>query len=187
MIDLLYILACIYFFFPAGIANAFPPLANTFNILNGLNKPIDGGHQINGMPVLGSHKTWRGLVSEIIICTLLTQLMFLAHTYYNLHLYQAIGFDYLAVNSWLFGFLLSIGITFGDLFFAFLKRRLRLRPGVAFVPFDQTNYVIGAFIFTQPLIHLPLKFWGVLFLLTFLLHILCNRLGYNLGLHKAKW
>ena len=187
MINYLYILSSIYFFFPAGVANAFPPLANTFNILNGLNKPIDGGKQINGMAILGSHKTWRGLVSEIVICTLLVQLMFFLHTYYNFSFYQTIGFNYQAINSWLFGILMSMGIVFGDISFAFLKRRLRLRPGVAFVPFDQTNYVIGAFIFLQPLVRLSLEFWATLFILTFLLHILSNRIGYNLGLHKAKW
>lgn len=187
MINYLYILAVIYFFFPALIANASPPLANTFNILNGLNKPIDGGKTIHGMPVLGSHKTWRGVVCEIFLCTLLTQLFVFIHNYYGLSLYQTIDLNIEDINSWTLGLLLSIGIIAGDVGFAFLKRRLRLRPGVAFIPFDQTNYVIGAFVFVQPLIHLSLEFWTVLFILTFLIHILCNRIGYNLGLHKAKW
>jgi CDP-2,3-bis-(O-geranylgeranyl)-sn-glycerol synthase len=185
--DYLYILAVIYFFMPALIANACPPLASTFNIFNGLNKPIDGGKKINGMPVLGSHKTWRGLVCEIVVCTLLIQLFILINNYYNLSLYQIIGLNINSINGWALGLLLSIGIIVGDIGFAFIKRRLRLRPGVAFIPFDQTNYVIGAFIFIQPLVHLSFQFWITLFILTFLIHILCNRLGYNLGLHKAKW
>lgn len=185
--DFLYILSCIYFFTPAYIANATPPLANTFNILNKLNKPIDGGHEIAGVPVLGSHKTWRGLVCEIVVCTLLTQLFILVNDYYGLGIYNNIGLDIHIINSWLLGLLLSIGIVFGDIFFAFVKRRLKLRPGVAFIPFDQTNYVIGAFVFLQPIIHLPLLFWATLFLLTLFVHILFNRVGYNLGLHKAKW
>ena len=36
MTTLLYIVSCFYFFLPAYIANASPPLANTFNVLNGL-------------------------------------------------------------------------------------------------------------------------------------------------------
>ena len=185
--DYLYILAVIYFFLPALAANATPPLANTFNILNGLNKPVDGGRQINGMPILGSHKTWRGVVCEIFACTLFTVLFIWLNNYYNWNIYSHIGLDINSINGWLFGLLLSIGIVFGDIFFAFVKRRLRLRPGVAFIPFDQTNYVIGSFIFVQPLINLPIKFWLTLFLLTFFIHILSNRVGYNLGLHKAKW
>ncbi len=185
--NFLYILSCIYFFIPAYIANATPPLANTFNILNCLNKPIDGGLEIKGVPVLGNHKTWRGLVCEIITCTLLTQLLIYINDYYNLSIYNNIGLDIHLINSWLLGLLLSIGIVFGDIFFAFVKRRLKLRPGTAFIPFDQTNYVIGAFIFLQPILSLPLKFWLTLFLLTLFIHIVCNRVGYNLGLHKAKW
>ena len=185
--NFLYILSCIYFFFPAYIANATPPLANTFNLFNGLNKPIDGGLEIKGVPLLGSHKTWRGLVFELFFCTFLTQLLIYINDYYNLSIYNNIGFDVHSINSWLLGVLLSIGIIFGDIFFAFVKRRLRLRPGTAFIPFDQTNYVIGAFIFLQPIIGLPLKFWLTLFLLTLFIHIVFNRVGYNLGLHKAKW
>jgi len=185
--NFLYILSCIYFFVPAYIANATPPLANTFNVFNFLNKPIDGGKEIRGVPILGNHKTWRGLISEIVVCTLLTQLFILINDYYALNIYNNIGFDVHSINSWLLGILLSIGIVFGDIFFAFVKRRLKLRPGTAFIPFDQTNYVIGAFVFLQPFLNLSFNFWLVLFLLTFIVHIVCNRVGYNLGLHKAKW
>lgn len=185
--NFLYILSCIYFFTPAFVANATPPLANTFGILNILNKPIDGGLEIRGVPVLGSHKTWRGLICEIITCTLLFQLFISINDYYNLDIYSNIGLNIHLINSWLLGILLSIGIVFGDIFFAFVKRRLRLRPGTAFIPFDQTNYVLGAFVFIQPFLNLSLEFWLTLFLLTLFVHILFNRIGYNLGLHKAKW
>jgi len=187
MITLLYIVSCIYFFLPAYIANAAPPLANTFNILNRFNRPIDGGHTIKGIPVLGNHKTWRGLICEIIICFSLVQLIFWINNYYNLPFLSVIGVNSSVVPTIQLGILLSIGIVFGDLLFAFIKRRLQLRPGTAFVPFDQTNYVIGAFIFIQPMLELSLNFWIILFVLTFFVHILFNRVGYNLGLHKAKW
>lgn len=187
MITFLYIISCIYFFLPAYIANAFPPIANTFNILNKLNKPIDGGKTINNLPILGNHKTWRGLICEIFICTLLFQLTVLINNIYHLPFFIVIGINSTFISSWKIGIALSLGIVFGDLIFAFIKRRLKLKPGIAFVPFDQTNYVIGAFIFIQPILGLPFKFWITLFLLTFLIHILFNRVGYNLGLHKAKW
>lgn len=187
MITLLYIVSCIYFFIPAYIANASPPLANTFNILNRFNRPIDGGHTIKGIPILGSHKTWRGLICEIIICFSLVQLIFWANNHYNLPFLSVIGVNGSAVPTIQLGILLSIGIVFGDILFAFIKRRLQLKPGTAFVPFDQTNYVIGAFVFIQPMLGLSLNFWITLFVLTFFVHILFNRIGYNLGLHKAKW
>lgn len=184
--DYLYILYCIYFFLPAYFANAFPPLANTFNILSNLNKPVDGGMKWNGIAILGDHKTWRGVICELIICTLLVQYFFYLNTLLDLNAYNYIGVNP-SINTWILGILLSIGIIFGDLFFAFIKRRIQIKPGKPFVPFDQTNYVIGAYIFIEPYLHLGIAFWGTLFLLTFFVHILCNRLGYNLGLHKAKW
>lgn len=182
-----YLLSCIYFFLPAYIANSLPPLANTINIMNGFNKPIDGGRKIGNIPVLGNHKTWRGLILEIIACVLLFPFFLWIDNRYNLHLYDAISFNTDAINPFIFGLLMAIGILLGDIGFAFIKRRLALRPGTAFIPFDQTNYVIGAFLILQPIAQLSFQFWATLFLLTFFIHILCNRIGYNLGLHKAKW
>lgn len=185
---ILYIIACIYFYLPAYMANGSPPLiANGTKFLSKFAVPIDGGMTINKIPILGSHKTWRGLISELIIGTGYFQILFLIHEYFNLNLYQAIGFDPYLLNSLVFGLLLSIATIFGDLLFAFIKRRLRLRPGFAFIPFDQTNYVIGCFLILQPIYNLEIKFWIILFFLTFFVHTTFNRIGYNLGLHKAKW
>ncbi|MDD3170195.1 MAG: CDP-archaeol synthase, partial [Candidatus Pacebacteria bacterium] len=158
------------------------------NIFKGLAKPVDRGMKLNDIPVLGDHKTWRGIVSEIIICTLLMPAFIWIHSFLGLNHYETIGFyAYNQINGFLLGFLLSIGIIFGDLAFAFIKRRLKLKPGAKFVPFDQTNYVIGSFVVLQPLLHLDLKFWLWLLALTFFIHLVFNRIGYNLGLHNAKW
>ena len=187
MINFLYIISCIYFFIPAYIANAIPPLANTFGILDSLNKPVDNNKKIKGVPVLGTHKTWRGVVLEIFFCTTLFQLSIFINSYFQLPFFETLGINFNLINPLLISFLLSIGIVFGDVFFAFIKRRLQLRPGAAFIPFDQTNYVIGAFLFIQPILGLSFYFWSILFILTFFIHVLFNRIGYNLGLHKAKW
>jgi len=185
---LYYLLSCIYFFGPAYLANASPPLIYKIDMLKGLGKPIDRGAKLNNEPILGDHKTWRGVISEAVICTLLTPAFIWIHNLLGLTHYETIGFyAYNQINGFLLGFLLSIGIVFGDLAFAFIKRRLKLKPGAKFIPFDQTNYVIGSFLVLQPLLQLNLSFWLWLFVLTFLIHVLFNRIGYNLGLHNAKW
>jgi len=177
-----------FFFGPAYFANASPPLAYKIKILKGLAGPVDGGAKLNNDPVLGDHKTWRGVISEIIVCTSLMPAFIWVHNFLGLTHYETIGFyAYNQINGFILGFLLSIGIVFGDLSFAFIKRRLKLKSGAKFIPFDQTNYVIGSFIILQPLFHLEIKFWFWLFVLTFFTHILFNRIGYNLGLHNAKW
>jgi len=183
-----YLLSCVYFFGPAYIANAAPPLVAKFNILNFLAKPIDNNKTLNNKPILGDHKTWRGVVSELIICTFLMPVLVWLHDFLGLDHYSTIGLGPISQQKAIFiGFLLAIGIIFGDLFFAFIKRRLDLKPGAKFAPFDQINYVIGAFIFVQPFLRLELKFWFWLIILTFFIHVLFNRVGYNMGLHNAKW
>jgi CDP-2,3-bis-(O-geranylgeranyl)-sn-glycerol synthase len=87
----------------------------------------------------------------------------------------------------LFAFLISFGEVFGDLIFAFIKRRIGLKPGAPFLPFDQTNYVFGCFLLLQPYLNLDLKIWLTILILTFFLHIIFNRLGYYLKIHEAKW
>jgi len=189
MIDyLIYILACIFFFLPAYIANGTPPLlANKTKTLANLAIPIDGGRLLGKLPILGDHKTWRGLISELIVGTGYFQILFLMHEYLGLGIYEIIGFDQYKLNPLLFGFLLSLGTVLGDLLFAFLKRRARIKPGSPFIPFDQTNYVIGSFIILQPIYGLAVNVWITLFCITFFIHIIFNRIGYNMGLHKAKW
>ncbi|MDD4409550.1 MAG: CDP-archaeol synthase [Candidatus Pacebacteria bacterium] len=185
---LLYILACIYFFLPAYMANGAPPLiANGTKALAKLATPIDGRKQFFGAPLLGNHKTWRGLVVELLVGTGYFQIFYFIHEYYKLGLYETIGFEQNLLNPLIFGLLLSIGTVFGDLLFAFIKRRIRIKPGESFMPFDQTNYVIGTFLIIQPLYNFQIQFWITLFILTFIIHVTFNRIGYNMGLHKAKW
>ncbi|MDD5639904.1 MAG: CDP-archaeol synthase [Candidatus Pacebacteria bacterium] len=185
---LLYLFACIYFFAPAYCANATPPLiARNSKLFAKLAGPIDFNYKFLGSPLLGNHKTWRGLLSEIIVGTGYFQILFFVHEFFGLNLYQIIGFNANAADALFAGFLLSVGTVFGDLMFAFVKRRLKIKPGQPFIPFDQINYCIGCFIVLQPFYHFENLFWIILIPLTFFIHIVFNRIGYDLGLHKAKW
>jgi len=179
------ILATIYFFIPAYVANAIPPLLNRFKILESLAIPIDNHKTLRQRAIFGSHKTWRGAMGIIIAGTLFTVLFFALNN--SLRLYEIIGFDYLKWNPFVFGIIYSLGIIIGDLLFAFVKRQLYLSPGAAFVPFDQTNYVFGVFMVLQYFINLDLSIWAILLIQTFIIHVVFNRLGYTLGLHNAKW
>lgn len=181
---LIYIISCLYFFLPAYFANMTPPLAKKAKILNFLAKPIDFNKKFFGKPILGSHKTFRGAILAFLVgfSTAIFQ-RFL----YRFYLIQRISIlDYSKINIFFFAFLISFGAVFGDLIFAFIKRRLNLPPGAPFLPFDQTNYVIGAAIFLIPF-KIKISVWLTLFVFTFFLHIIVNRLGYHLKIHQAKW
>lgn len=182
---LFFLLSCLYFFLPAYFANITPPLINKAALFNFFDRPVDFGKNFLGWPIFGSHKTWRGVIFGVIVGLLI---VFFQFWLYQIPFIKRISFlDYQNINILAFGLLISLGAVFGDLFFAFIKRRLKLKPGAMLLPFDQTNYVIGSFIFLQPFLKFNLSIWVTIFVLSFFLHIIVNRLGYYLKLHGAKW
>jgi CDP-2,3-bis-(O-geranylgeranyl)-sn-glycerol synthase len=181
----LFIVSCVYFFLPAYFANMAPPLAKRAGIFKSLFRPIDGGKRLGGEPVFGDHKTWLGALAAMsagFAVFSLQEWLCRFPGFLNISI-----IDYGASDACLVALLMPLGTVLGDLGSAFTKRRLKLKPGAKFIPWDQTNYVIGNFIILQPMLNLNLNIWFTLFVLTFFLHVIFNRLGYILGLHKAKW
>jgi len=180
-----FLLSCLYFFLPAYFVNMIPPLVRRANLFNFLDKPVDFEKKFLGKPFLGAHKTWRGVICGIILGMLVVWLQVWLYGFPSV---KEISFiDYYQANIWLFGLLISTGAVFGDLLFAFIKRRFNIEPGGMFMPFDQTNYVFGAAIFLTFFLKINIMVWVTLFILTFLLHVIINRIGYLLGVHKNKW
>ena len=187
---LTYILSCLYFFLPAYFTNMTPPLVRKARFLKILDREVDFGRHPpaalfkDGQSIFGPHKRWRGVIFGIIVGMLVAQGQSWLYQY---ELIRNISFLNYQRNILLFGFLISAGAVFGDLLFAFIKRRLKIPPGARFIPWDQTNYVIGAALFLTPILKIEIMVWITLFILTFFLHIIFNRLGYYLKIHRAKW
>jgi len=75
-------------------------------------------------------------------------------------------------SNWLlFGFLMGFGALLGDMTKSFFKRRLGYAPGKPFIPFDQLDFVVGALLFTYPLVKLPIGLVITTILLSFFLDI----------------
>ena len=182
-----FLLSCFYFFLPAYFTNMTPPLMKKAGLFNFLDKPVDFGKKFFGKPILGSHKTWRGVICGIFVGFLIT--LFQKYLY-QFPTFQEISIlDYNQINIFFLGLIIPSGAIFGDLLFSFIKRRISLKPGAKFLPFDQTNYVIGVafFTFLFSKFNIKIEVWLTLFILTFFLHIIFNRIGYLLHLHNAKW
>lgn len=178
-------ISCFYFFLPAYFSNMTPPIAKKLNLFPSLDKPIDFNKKLFGKPILGGHKTWRGAILALMIGLIFSLLQ---RFLFQFQFFQRISIiDYSRINIFLFGLLISLGEIMGDLFFAFIKRRLNLPPGAPFIPFDQINYVVGAFLFLYPVYKIDLSIWAFLLFSTFFLHIFVNRLGYLLKIHSARW
>lgn len=187
--DLIFIISCFYFFLPAYFANMTPPLVRNAKIFNFLAKPVDFGASLWGKRIFGDHKTWRGVVCSVAVGTGVALLQWWLYRF--AWAMELSLLDYKSVNLWIFALLISGGAVAGDLAAAFIKRRIGLVPGASFMPWDQTNYVIGSFIFLEPYVGKYLSgdliVWATVFVMTFFIHLLFNRFGYDLGLHKAKW
>lgn len=95
--------------------------------------------------------------------------------------------NYENISLLFYAFLFGLGALTGDLIKSFFKRRLSVKPGRPFFPFDQLDFVIGALIFLAPFYILPWQNLLVILIITPLLHFLTNLLGYLLKLKKVWW
>ncbi|MCX8171745.1 MAG: CDP-2,3-bis-(O-geranylgeranyl)-sn-glycerol synthase [Candidatus Bathyarchaeota archaeon] len=162
----------LYYVFPAYCANASP-------VIFGGGKPIDCGKKfIDGKPIFGPHKTYRGFVFGLIIGTLVGYIQeFIAPTY---------G---LPAGSILRGFTLSLGALIGDLMGSFIKRRLNFRPGAPLPVIDQVSFVVFALLFSLAVEPSSISFAGavLIIILTAPIHILVNFIAYLLRLKNTPW
>ncbi len=173
-------LKCFYLMLPAYFANMAPVIVKKINVLA---VPIDFNKKINGRPLLGSNKTYRGLVFGIGFAVIIAYLQFLL---YGREFFRGISF--IPYENWpLFGFLMGLGALTGDLVKSFFKRRVGIEPGRTFIPFDQADFVIGALLFITPVFGLTLNILFISLLLSFVLDVIVNHIAFYLGARNEKW
>ena len=149
---------------PSYVANAAP-------LLFGGGRPLDGGRNfVDGNPIFGSHKTVRGLFAGVMAGTVI-----------------GLG-ESLADSSLLLGgFLIALGAVLGDLLGAFLKRRLRMKPGSPFPVVDQLDFVLGGLIFGSLVFPMSLTAILLVVFVTPPIHLGTNYGAYLLGIKKNYW
>ena len=175
-----FLLSCFYFMLPAYFANMAPVIVKRIKLFN---FPVDFGKKLDGKPILGSHKTLRGFIFGIIFAVIIAYAQFLL---YQIEFFRNLSFfDY---DSWLsLGFLMGFGALAGDSVKSFFKRRIEINPGAKFIPFDQIDFVLGAFALTALFFGVTLKIFAVSLLLTFALHIIVNHIAFYMKIRSEKW
>lgn len=173
---------------PAYIPN---PCAAVF----GGGRPIDGGRSLSdGRRILGNGKTFRGffagLVCGVVVGYGQVLLVRSDPVLFGTEL-PLLGSAY--VDPMIVIFALAFGSLFGDMFMSFFKRRLGLKRGAPLPVVDQLDFVMGAWVFT----YLAAPQWFaanftfsiilVVLLLTPLLHLAVNIIGYFMGVKKEPW
>lgn len=165
---------------PAYLANMAPIF---FRKLDFLNYPLDFNIRLRGKPLLGKNKTFRGLLFGTLLAIITA---YLQSVLVRLPAWARLSLlDY---SNWLWiGFLLGFGALFGDAAESFVKRRLGIKPGGRFLPWDQLDFVFGALLFVSIVFLPPFRVVLTLIVVTFFLHIATVRSAYYLRIRKEKW
>jgi CDP-2,3-bis-(O-geranylgeranyl)-sn-glycerol synthase len=166
MFDLNDLLIAIYIAIPTYVANSTP-------VVLGGGAPIDRGREfVDGRRLLGTNKTVKGFAYGLLFGSVAA-------------LAEAILFrNYLLVLA---GILASLGALLGDLFGAFLKRRLDILPGHPLPVVDQLDFILGALVLTSPLLNVTMGAVLILVIATVPIHLLSNVVAYMLRLKKRLW
>ncbi|MGB9759054.1 MAG: CDP-2,3-bis-(O-geranylgeranyl)-sn-glycerol synthase [Thermoproteota archaeon] len=148
------------FMAPALVANA------SAVIFKGIH-PIDFGKKfIDSEPIFGKNKTIGGFIGG-----------------------GTVGFliGVLINRSVALSIALSFGALIGDLIGAFIKRRMKIKPGQPFPLLDQYDFVFGALMFSYPISQLDV-YTMIAFLFTVpLIHLFTNVVGYMLKVKRVPW
>jgi CDP-2,3-bis-(O-geranylgeranyl)-sn-glycerol synthase len=159
---------------------------NSSAVLFAGKTPVDFGRNfVDGKRIFGPGKTFRGLIGGTlsgIAVGLLLQLI-KARTQIGVP-----SFDPISVVV-----TLSLGAMLGDLTKSFLKRRLGIDRGRPLPVADQLDFVVGAWVLTYIFFsdwfvqNFTLPIIAVVLILSPLLHLAVNRIGYKLGKKKEPW
>jgi CDP-2,3-bis-(O-geranylgeranyl)-sn-glycerol synthase len=162
------IVAAMSFIFPAYCANGAP-------VLGGGGKPMDlGKNFVDGKRLFGANKTFRGF-------------------FFGLGIGVAVGFVDWVFFARTFGYplafavLIPLGGLVGDLAGAFLKRRLNIAPGELLPVIDQIDFVVGALLFSLPVMIIGWDIAITVLLITPPIHLLTNFGAYKLKLKRHPW
>lgn len=181
---LLFLAKFLWLILPGALANMAPVLGK--NYLKSLAKPVDGGREWRGKPILGSHKTWRGFILGSLAGIIVGSLQHWA--YISFPAIQEISIvDFSVIPGWFFGFLMGFGALFGDSVKSFFKRRANVKSGKPFFPWDQIDSYFGALIFILPFQQIPVDMLLFGAVAIPVLHVTINLLGYYMGIKSNKF
>ena len=148
-------------------------MANSTPVVLGGGTPIDRGRRfIDGRRILGTNKTIKGFAYGLLLGCIAG-------------LAEAVLFANYALIS--VGVVASLGALLGDLSGAFLKRRLDIAPGNPLPVVDQLDFILGAILFTHPLLNVTVGAVLILVIATLPIHLLSNVVAHMLRMKSRRW
>jgi CDP-2,3-bis-(O-geranylgeranyl)-sn-glycerol synthase len=148
-------------------ANGIPILARKVFNQTFLARPIDAGKLfVDNRPVLGPSKTWRGLLTSLLLTPLCA-------TAFGLNMMDGIFVAALAM--------------FGDLFSSFVKRRLQIACSERAIGLDQIPESLLPLTYAHFLYQLPVTHVFAGLIIFILLELLLSRILYRAGIRKRPY
>lgn len=170
----------IYTTLPAIFANMAPIMMKKVPFLV---YPLDFNLTFKGERIFGDHKTFRGLFFGILFSMIIVYIQ--VFIYRNLTFNLSI-IEYDKINYHLLGFLIGLGVIFGDSVKSFFKRRLKIKPGEKFMPWDQIDCALGGLLFGRIVWDYPIEYAISILFITFFLHISIRHIASIFGICE-KW
>lgn len=177
--------------FPLLLVAVAQGLCMKYDWFRSLKRPLDQGLSFRGRRVFGDHKTWRGLLINLLFCTLGAMVQArLLHAQILPDWLPLLGYGPYGLSV---GVLLGLGMTFGELPNSFLKRQLAVPPGgkgrgflgVLFFLLDQVDLAIGIWAFLLFVVKPAPSLVLLSFFITFVLHIAVSTIGYILKMRRT--
>lgn len=177
------IIFAIWFFLPAGIANTIPVVAAKLPILKVLDFPVDFYKSWKDTRIFGDHKTFRGFISGVIFSIITVYIQQVVYRQ-SQTIQQICPINYNDINPLVLGFVLGFGSLAGDAIKSFFKRRQKIEPGEAWIPFDQLDFIIGGILSSASYIYLSIRIYILITLIYFIMHPVITMLGYLTGFKR---
>jgi CDP-2,3-bis-(O-geranylgeranyl)-sn-glycerol synthase len=172
------LLFALWFFLPAGLANASPVFASRIGFLQPLYKPIDVRRNFRGKRILGDNKTFLGVIFSILVGLAVIGLQKYGYNHSEGLRTISGSVNYSQPIIWWLGPLLGFGAIFGDALKSFFKRQIGIKSGRSWFPFDQIDYILGGLLFSLVVVRLSVFDYLLIILIWLVLHLITSYLGY---------
>jgi CDP-2,3-bis-(O-geranylgeranyl)-sn-glycerol synthase len=171
----------VWLIIPAFAANGLAPLVG----LRGGLHPIDCGRKLGGRRILGDGKSWEGLLFGTFVGAVIATIEMVAYPYLPWGLSEVPLT--IVVMSPLLGLALGLGAMLGDVAGSFIKRRFNRDRGSPVPLLDQLDFLAGALLLAALAITIKLEWILILAVLTPIVHLVSNVIGFRLGVKKTPW